>query len=80
MRKTPAAAEITCASGSELVGRCEQAAQRLYDAEVALHTAHTSHVGAWIAAASDRLHEAVEEHLKAVAALAPAGGQMHARS
>ena len=80
MRKTPATAEITCASRSELVGRCDRAAQRLYDAEVALHAAHTSHVGAWIAAASDRLHEAVEEHLKAVATLAPTSGHEQARS
>ena len=43
-------------------------ASRLYDAEVALHAAHTSHVDAWIAAAADRLHEAVQAHLAAVAA------------
>ena len=44
------------------------AARRLYDAETALHTAHTSHVDAWIAAAADRLHEALEAYLTAVAA------------
>jgi hypothetical protein len=43
------------------------AASRLYDAEVALHLAHSSHVDAWIQAASDRLHEAVVAHLSAVA-------------
>ena len=48
--------------------RADAAARRLYDAEVALHIAHSSHVDAWIAAAADRLHEAVEEHLAAVAA------------
>ena len=41
------------------------AAQHLYEAECALHIAHQSHVDAWIAAASDRLHEAVVEHLAA---------------
>lgn len=38
------------------------AARRLYDAEIALHIARSSGVDAWIAAASDRLHEAVEAH------------------
>jgi hypothetical protein len=41
------------------------AAARLYDAEVALHCAHQSKVDAWIAAANDRLHEAVEAHARA---------------
>lgn len=45
----------------------ETAAQHLYEAECALHIAHQSHVDAWIAAASDRLHEAVVEHLAAEA-------------
>jgi hypothetical protein len=48
--------------------RVAAAAQHLYEAECALHTAHQSHVDAWIAAASDRLHEAVVEHLAAEAA------------
>lgn len=43
------------------------AAQHLYEAECALHIAHQSHVDAWIVAASDRLHEAVVEHLAAQA-------------
>ena len=47
--------------------RVAAAAQHLYEAECALHTAHQSHVDAWIAAASDRLHEAVVEHLAAEA-------------
>ena len=42
------------------------AAQNLYDAECALHAAHQSHVNAWIAAASDKLHLAVEEFLAAL--------------
>ena len=47
--------------------RVAAAAQHLYEAECALHTAHQSHVDAWITAASDRLHEAVVEHLAAQA-------------
>lgn len=46
----------------------DSAARRLYDAEVALHIAHASHVDEWITAASNRLHEAVETHLAALAA------------
>ena len=38
----------------------------MYDAEIALHAAHQSHVGAWITAAADRLHEAIVEHTAAV--------------
>jgi hypothetical protein len=44
------------------------AARRLYEAEVALHAAHTSRVDEWISAASSRLHDALEAHLAAVAA------------
>lgn len=44
--------------------RAADAAQHLYE-ECALHTAHQSHVDAWIAAAGDRLHEAVVELLAA---------------
>jgi hypothetical protein len=33
-------------------------ARHLYDAVVALHMAYQSHVGPWIAAASDKLHQA----------------------
>jgi hypothetical protein len=47
---------------------CEVAARRLYDAEVALHTARQSRVDAWIAAAYDRLHAAIAEHRAALAA------------
>jgi hypothetical protein len=45
----------------------QDAARRLYDAEVALHAAHSSQVDSWIEAASARLHEAIEAHLAAVA-------------
>jgi hypothetical protein len=39
--------------------------RKLYEAEWALHCAHQTGVDAWIAAASDRLHEAVSEYLSA---------------
>lgn len=45
----------------------EEAARRLYDAEVALHVAHQTAVDEWIAAAADRLHTAVLAHQRAVA-------------
>lgn len=40
----------------------ECAAQRLYDAEIALHIAHQTGVDAWINAAADRLHQAIVTH------------------
>jgi hypothetical protein len=43
-------------------------AEHLYNAECALHAAHQSHIDAWIAAASNRLHEALSEYLAAEAA------------
>ena len=58
----------------ELLGRrsartaLQQAATRLYDAEVALHHARQTHVDEWISAASERLHTAVEAYLAAVTA------------
>ena len=42
------------------------ASRRLYDAECALHAARQSQVGAWIAAASDKLHTAVQDFLLAL--------------
>ena len=44
-----------------------EAARRLYDAEIALHIARQTGVGAWISAAYDRLHEAVVAHNAAIA-------------
>jgi hypothetical protein len=55
---------------TSLERRVADAARRLYDAEVALHNAHQTRVDAWISAASDKLHEAIETHLAASAALA----------
>jgi hypothetical protein len=42
-------------------------ARHLYDAECALQVAHQTHVDAWITTASDRLHQAVADHLAAIA-------------
>jgi WhiB family redox-sensing transcriptional regulator len=39
------------------------AAARLYDAECALHSAHQSHIDAWIDAANRSLHAAVTDYL-----------------
>jgi hypothetical protein len=46
-------------------GSVDVAARRLYRAELALHDAHATHDDAWIAAAADRLHEALEAYLVA---------------
>jgi hypothetical protein len=51
--------------------RVEAAAQHLYEAECALHDAHQSQVDEWITAASNRLHDALVEHLAAEAANQP---------
>jgi hypothetical protein len=50
--------------GSSQITRAEMA-RRLYEAEWALHCAHQTGIDAWIAAASDHLHEAVREYLLA---------------
>jgi hypothetical protein len=42
-----------------------RAAHALYEAELALHDAHQTHVDQWIQAASDHLHAAVVRHLAA---------------
>jgi hypothetical protein len=41
----------------------QAAACRLYDAECAVHAARQTGVDAWVAAASDALHRALEQHL-----------------
>ncbi len=41
------------------------AARALYNAELALHDAHQSHVDSWITAAQDRLHLAVTRYFAA---------------
>lgn len=52
-----------------------EAARRLYDAEVALHIARQTGVGAWISAAYDRLHEAIISHNAAVALRPPVNSE-----
>jgi WhiB family redox-sensing transcriptional regulator len=44
------------------------AAQRLYEAECALHDAYTSGVDAWVASATEKLHGAVVDYLAALEA------------
>jgi hypothetical protein len=58
--------QASCAGESPVprLTELEAAAARLYDAEVALHCARQTQVDAWVAAAYDRLHEAVEAHLR----------------
>jgi hypothetical protein len=56
----------------QLVEACDVAARRLYDAESALHTAREANIDAWIAAAYDKLHAAVEAHRAAVTELSAA--------
>ena len=51
----------------QAVAAMDNAAHALYNAEVALHDAHQTHVDEWIAAAQDHLHLAVAEHSAAVA-------------
>ena len=61
---------MTSQSTAALDGRdavINEAARRLYDAEIALHIARQTGVGAWISAAYDRLHEAVVAHNAALA-------------
>ena len=50
--------------------RVAAAADRMYCAELALHAARQTHVDAWVAAAYDRLHDAVAEYLASSAAAA----------
>jgi hypothetical protein len=49
-----------------------ETARRLYEAEWALHCAHQTGIDAWIAAASDHLHEAVRDYLLARGGTTPA--------
>jgi hypothetical protein len=55
------------AAADALQAAVSEAARRLYDAEIALHIARQTGVGAWISAAYDRLHEAVVAHNAATA-------------
>lgn len=48
--------------------RLHAAERCMYDAEIALHIAHQTHVDEWIAAAADKLHDAIVEHTEALRA------------
>lgn len=47
----------------------DRAAHALFEAELAAHDAHQTHVDSWIRAANDRLHVAVTGYEQALAAL-----------
>ena len=53
---------ITGPAYSQAVVAREDAAHALYQAELALHDAHQTHVDQWIGAAHDRLHIAVTRY------------------
>jgi hypothetical protein len=61
--------EVASSSGVE---PSSKAARALYEAELALHDAHQTHVDAWIAAAADRLHAAVLRYEAVQVRTAPA--------
>jgi hypothetical protein len=48
---------------TELRPDAHAAARQLAEAECALHAARQSHVDPWIAAASDKLHEAITAYI-----------------
>ncbi len=60
--------QLSLAAPGSTAERLAVAAVRLYDAEVALHIARQSHVDRWVAAAYDRLHQALAEHDAALVA------------
>jgi hypothetical protein len=67
-RNEPEEHAMTSTPQTLTVASVQVAARRLYEAEVALHDAHATQVDFWIAAAGDRLHEAIATYLAAVAA------------
>jgi hypothetical protein len=69
MTTTKPATVVVTFDGSAPVGSdgVSRAAAHLYEAEVALHAARQSRVDAWVKAACDRLHEAVEAYRVATA-------------
>lgn len=71
---TPVTPPAAVPEQASLLAACRQAASHLYDAEVALHHAHQSHVDAWVTAAYDKLHEAIAAHTLSAAALARSTG------
>jgi hypothetical protein len=59
-------------STGEPTKRLAAAADRMYRAECALHDARQARNDAWVAAAYDRLHEAILEHSAAATPAGPA--------
>jgi hypothetical protein len=58
----------------QAVAARDAAARKLYEAELAVHDAHQSHIDQWIRATHDRLHTAVVRYVAAqdaVSALRP---------
>jgi hypothetical protein len=73
MFTTPSAETFSAAVGTgtpNSTDDCQLTAVRLYDAEVALHCARQSEVDAWVKAACEKLHAAIESHSVAVLRLA----------
>ena len=61
-------------SYQQAVAARDIAARKLYEAELAVHDAHQSHIDQWIRATHDRLHTAVVRYVAAqdaVSALRP---------
>ena len=52
---------------AQAVAARDHAAHALYQAELALHDAHQTHVDQWIGAAYDRLHAAIARYTAASA-------------
>jgi hypothetical protein len=53
----------------QVVAARDAAARKLYEAELAVHDAHQSHIDQWICATHDRLHTAVVRYVAAQAAV-----------
>lgn len=68
MTSTSTGIAATTLATSTVESRVDAAAQRLHNTETALHIARQTGCDEWIAAAGDRLHEAVLEYLAALAA------------
>jgi hypothetical protein len=57
--------------------RLDRAQRRQYDQECALHDARSAKVDAWVAAAYDRLHEAISDVRHATGDLVAAQAALH---
>jgi hypothetical protein len=63
------ASRSTAQAYQRAIAARNRAAHILYEAELAAHDAHQSHVDSWVRAAHDRLHIAVVGYEEAVAAV-----------